>query len=395
MTTPNHTIRIFPKHYVGFTDNRYPGDVVPFAFMTHYEDNAAGRKRQAQVDNWSRGKMTSVIIDNKPMIGFRISRGLRRLGWNHHATSVRIEDPRGFEVDISVSNMMMLTDNNLLENGEILRECVWGRDGGANVLLPVNSSPYVAATVNTERMTTTVNSRTVALGDTVLLKNGLQGRYLGSMYPWRIVHGSSAYRQPYQFTLEQHDKKYHMVQIKREDGSFSYTGFASLGASSIVESNPMTVQEVNELMASSATESTFNIPKIYSPKMFTSHPGVLQDITFEPLDIVARRQAFQDGSLKDRSGVFYGKHKLTGKMYRFYNNNLEAITSANGGRRYLNNVGYVTGPEFHGEEMTIDTNNGITMANTDTTMDEDDCEYFLLTYNLYIPKIDQTVSIRG
>jgi hypothetical protein len=379
---------------VGFTDTRYEGDVVPFAYMTHYEDNAAGRKRQAQVDGWSRGKMKSVIIENKPMIGFRVSRGLRRLGWSHHATSVRIEDPRGFEVDISVSNMMMLTDNNLLENGEILRECVWGRDGGMNVLLPVNSQPYLQATENTERMASTVNSRSVQLGDTVLLKNGTQGRYLGSMYPWRSVQGNSAYRQPYTLSFEQHDKKYHMVQIKRDDGSYAYSGYASLGASSIVSSDPLTVQEVNDLMGEAvAKASSINIPKVYSPKMFTSHPGELKDITFEPLDLEARRQAYQSGQINDRYGMFYGKHKLNGKIYRFYNNNLEAHTPNS--RRYMNNIGYVTGPEFYGEEMEIRADNVLVLAKTDTKLDEDECEYFMLKFNVYVEKLDQTVSITG
>lgn len=393
MNYTNHTIRIFPKHYVGFTDARYEGDVVPFAYMTHYEDNAAGRKRQAQVDGWSRGKMNTVIIENKPMIGFRVSRGLRRLGWAHHATSVRIEDPRGFEVDISVSNMMMLTDNNLLENGEILRECVWGRDGGMNVLLPVNSQPYLDATVNTERMASTVNSRSVQLGDVVLLKSGVQGRYLGSMYPWKQEQSNSAYKQPYNLTFKQHDKKYHMVQVKLDNGAFSYQGYASLGASSIVNSDdPLTPQQVNDLMAEAVAKAlSISIPRIYSPKMFTTHPGVLKDITFEPLDIDQRRQDFQAGKLRNRFGIFYGKHKLTGKLYRFYDSNLDAGSN---GQRYMSNIGYVTGPEFYGEEFEIN-NNVITMCKVDTKMDEDECEYFMLNFNIHVEKLKQDISITG
>lgn len=389
MTQPNHTIRIFPQHYVGFTDYRYEGDVVPFAYMTHYEDNAAGRKRQAQVDGWSRGKMKSVIIENKPMIGFRVSRGLRRLGWSHHATSVRIEDPRGFEVDISVSNMMMLTDNNLLENGEILRECVWGRDGGMNVLLPVNSQPYLQATENTERMASHVNSRTVQLGDAVLLKNGLKGRYMGSMFPWRQDQSNSAYKQPYNLTLVQHEKKYHMVQIKNDDGSFSYNGYAALGASSVLASDPLTTQEVNEIMADALVNAaSVNIPKVYSPKILASHAGVLESITLEPMDIEERRAAYNGGTLKARYGMFYGKHKLTGKLYRFQDNNLDA----NHGRRYMNNIGYVNGPEFYGEEFEI---NGDTlrMSRNDTKLDPDDCEYFSLQYNVKIEKLNQVISV--
>jgi hypothetical protein len=392
MTQANHTIRIFPKHYVGFTDSQYDGDVVPFAFMTHYEDNAAGRKRQAQVDSWSRGKMNSTIIDNTPMIGFRVSRGLRRLGWTHHATSVRIEDPRGFEVDISVSNMMMLTDNNLLENGEILRECVWGRDGGMNVLLPVNSSPYLAATVNTERMASTVNSRSVALGDTVLLKNGQQGRYLGSMYPWRSTQSGSAYRQPYTITCEQHDKKYHMVQVPLDNGAFHYYGYASLGASSVISSDPLTVQEVNEMMAEAVSKtSAITIPKIYSPKIFTSHPATITSVEMQELDIEERKQNIQSGKFSVRYGYFYGKNKITGRTYRFPDDNLQVQLQ---GQRYISGLGYVSGSEIYGEEITINKES-LTFTRSEDKMDIDDCEYFMLKYNLKIDKIDMELSIVG
>src|SRR5476651_207200 len=95
------SIKIPEKVYVGFQGRRSQ-DEVPLGFMTPYTDDAAGLKRRDTVDRWAAGygrekTFNSVMLENKPMVGFKIGRAIRRSGgWNGSGASyIRIEDPRG------------------------------------------------------------------------------------------------------------------------------------------------------------------------------------------------------------------------------------------------------------------------------------------------------------
>jgi hypothetical protein len=182
-------IKISKKVYVGFQGRRTE-DEVPLGFMTPYGEDDAGVKRRATVDNWARNHygnsktFNSVTIDNKPMIGFKIGRSVQRSsGWNGSgATYFRIEDPRGFELEITVENLVMISSICIIERGEIMQECVWGREGQRNILIPTNSEPFANA-VEMPDDDEKVDMKTLKKGDRVRLASGQYGIWLGTMAP--------------------------------------------------------------------------------------------------------------------------------------------------------------------------------------------------------------------
>ncbi len=185
------TIKIPEKVYVGFQGRRSE-DEVPLGFMTPYTTDAAGDKRRDTVDKWAKCRyhnnektFNSVTLDNKPMIGFKVGRSIRRSGgWNGSGASyVRVEDPRGFELEIMIENLVMCMGDNLFDNGEIVQECVWGRDGNRNILLPTNSEPFNDSVQTKAKLDTVVSLRLVKPGDEIALVTGETGIYLGSMFP--------------------------------------------------------------------------------------------------------------------------------------------------------------------------------------------------------------------
>lgn len=191
-------IKIFPKVYVGFQGRRGQ-DEVPLGFLTPHTDDAAGQKRRDTVDNWARGyghskTFNSVELDNEPMIGFEVGRSIRRSGgWNGSGASyVRVKDPRGFELEITIENLVMIMTGNLIDNGEIMTECVWGRDGNRNILLPTNSEPYRASKQMAKSLSEVISLKEVKPGDTIKLLDGTEGVYLGGMH---ALYKESYYRR--------------------------------------------------------------------------------------------------------------------------------------------------------------------------------------------------------
>lgn len=321
----NRTIKIPTKVYVGF-QNRPSSDDVPLGFMTPWGEDEAAKKRIATVNNWARGygnttPIEPVTLNNIPMTGFRISRAVRRSGgWgSSNATFVRVEDPRGFELEISVQNLLMLMDNNITQDAEIIQECIWGRDGGNNILLAVNSQPYLDATENTRRSASKVSAREVKPGFEVTVENGDRGFYYGIVNAVLKKDGN----------LHLSEKRYHLMRIRNSAGQLgNFSLYKSCPKFSYVHStNAMTPAEVEQFVSSEATtvkiETAFHdwrspLPPVVSvvTKGFEIVSRTTEDTTVEALRELIKdknygRFSFQD----DLSLVTY---RLGEDTYRLY-----------------------------------------------------------------------------
>jgi len=125
------------------------------SYMTYYEDNAAFLKRKATGLHWASDRRydytkqeyvgtetgDGVIIDNVPTSGIYIGSGVSR--WITSNKLFRVNDPRGFTVEVPTDNIATLLHLTTVAKGIIQEDCVWARDGGNHILLPVNSEPYL------------------------------------------------------------------------------------------------------------------------------------------------------------------------------------------------------------------------------------------------------------
>ena len=76
----------------------------------------------------------------------------------------------------------------MVDKGEIIDQCVWGRYGANNILLSTATEEYKAAVKNTEVASKSALWADVKLGDTVVLQNNIRGIWLGRMHP--LLNGS-------------------------------------------------------------------------------------------------------------------------------------------------------------------------------------------------------------
>lgn len=123
-----------------------------------------------------------IEFDNVPTEGFVLNKkaGGYSTAWNHRATYCRVYDPRGFEFEISISNLLYILDNTNSEVGKGLSgSFVYGWDGKDLVLIPENAPEYKEMIAFTQLQSKKVSSKDLIIGATYKHKNNEELIYLG------------------------------------------------------------------------------------------------------------------------------------------------------------------------------------------------------------------------
>lgn len=246
----NKDVKFPSHHYVGF-QSRPTQDNVPLGFMTPDGTDAAAKKRKESVDKWATPyhygnqpkpeTVPSVTYENKPMVGFKLSREVRRYAsFGNGNVKWRIEDPRGFELEISSANFAQVLMLCTMERGEIQEQLIWGRLGSENVLVPVDSDAYRAAQINTARVAKKVKPSEVKLGDKVIMQNGDEGVFYGYFF---LAHASYSYRG-----INQNfgDKKRFLFKVTSGHGTGEWRSVATPKISEVEEGDGVLTQEAAE-----------------------------------------------------------------------------------------------------------------------------------------------------
>jgi hypothetical protein len=253
---PKENVKIPTKHYVGLL--KRTGDGLPLGFMTPWGEDAAAARRMQTVDNWARSanKLEPMVIDNLPMSGFKLTASIRTTnygGYDHW----RVEDPRGFELEISGGNLAQLISVGTVDRGEFIDECVWARHGSSNVLLSTATEEYKDAVENTRVAGLKTQWKDVRLGNRIVLQNNTRGVWLGKMYCVSRGYNHSSDHSVGSNELESTAKPVHVIYTTDTSGSKSRTMYliANPKLSYIEEHDIITAADaetqVNALLADS------------------------------------------------------------------------------------------------------------------------------------------------
>ena len=177
-------ITYFPKQlYVG-RKVEHDGDILGFA--TPDGTDSAALKRKETVDRWS-GKnqdyyyvknpeldkrLPAIEIENTPITGFKFDHSVTRYETSNKW--FRINDPRGFQLEITAHNLSQLLQTQDVLKGEFQGEYLWGRIGAINHLVHVSDERYLTFLKPPER-------KKLEVGDDVE-SPGVSGRYMGTFY---------------------------------------------------------------------------------------------------------------------------------------------------------------------------------------------------------------------
>lgn len=168
------------KLFVGASRN-LGNSAHPLMNFTAWGTDAGSKSRMQTVQNNS---SQTWCMENTPQYGVRVA----GTSWRDE---IRLEDPRGFSVNVRSDAVLHMLQDCAVVNGVIQAACVWARTNGQNVLLVVGSENHTLAQLQTRLANSRVQLKQVRLGDWITLTNGTQGVYLGKYH--RMIYESSTW----------------------------------------------------------------------------------------------------------------------------------------------------------------------------------------------------------
>lgn len=160
------------------------------AYVIYFDDKNVLRK-ETSWEGWRDKKIPFIDLENKPTNGFVLNKGLQRD--NYHFGSgrsvIRIHDPREFEFEITVDNLVGILMNYDMSKKDIQGECVFAWSGKDLVLLPVNSVEYQSSQQFTKKQAKNLSTKELVKGRLYSQKkNDKPLRYLG-YFEWFELDG--------------------------------------------------------------------------------------------------------------------------------------------------------------------------------------------------------------
>ena len=131
------------KINVGF-QNRNDTYTGKLAYVIYFDEKGKLRK-ETSWNGWRDKEIPNEIYDNEPTEGFVLNKkvGGNNYSWNPRQTYTRVYDPRGFEFEITIPNLLWILENcNCIKGKGLEGQFVYGWDGKELVLVPVESPDY-------------------------------------------------------------------------------------------------------------------------------------------------------------------------------------------------------------------------------------------------------------
>lgn len=158
------------------------------AYIIYFDEKGVLRK-ETSWNSWRDKKIDNEIHENVPSSGFVLNKkaGGYSTGWNHRQTYVRVYDPRGFEFEITVPNLLYILENATSTKGKGLEgDFVYGWDGKDLVLIPTESPDYkeIIEYNSVVHNQLKLKGKDLKLGTTYLTKDNEEWIYLGRFDVW-------------------------------------------------------------------------------------------------------------------------------------------------------------------------------------------------------------------
>jgi len=147
-----------------------------------YVDEKGVTRKAASWNSWRDSKIEPQDFDNVPTSGFVLNKkvGGYSGGWNPRMAWIRVFDPRGFEFEITVQNLLYILEECSSIKGKGLEgEFVYAWDKADLVLLPVSSQEYQSCCEFTKLKTMKLKRKDMVPGCIYMSKNLEQHLYLG------------------------------------------------------------------------------------------------------------------------------------------------------------------------------------------------------------------------
>lgn len=159
-------------------ENTYTGKL---AYIVYTDEKGVIRK-ETSWKGWCKHFLGE--FKNTPTSGFVLNKGVggqrESYGWNTRNEYIRVYDPRGWEFEISVANLLFILQECTSTKGKGLEgEFVYSWDGKELVLIPTSCEDYKECLTFTENKSKKVSKADVRVGNWCTFKDGEKKIYLG------------------------------------------------------------------------------------------------------------------------------------------------------------------------------------------------------------------------
>lgn len=179
-STANSSLFIPTKIKVGF-QSRTDTYTNQLAYIIYFDHKGTLRKERSW-QAWRDAKINPQEFDNKPTEGFVLNKdvGGYKTSWNFRKAHIRVYDPRGFEFEIDLPNLLFILSRCNCSRGKGLEgKFVYAWDGTELVLLPADSEDYKQSETYTSLQSQSISRTDLSPGSNYLTKEGKTLSYLG------------------------------------------------------------------------------------------------------------------------------------------------------------------------------------------------------------------------
>lgn len=153
------------------------------AYVIYYDEKGKLRK-ETSWNGWRDKNIPNNEYDNIPTEGFVLNKkaGDYSTGWDHRHAYCRVYDPRGFEFEITIENLLYILENaNCIKGKGLEGEFVYGWDGKDLVLMPVESPDYkeISEFNKIVHNNECIKAKDLIIGATYLTKDNENWIYMG------------------------------------------------------------------------------------------------------------------------------------------------------------------------------------------------------------------------
>lgn len=180
-----------------------------------YTDEKGVLRKQASWDSWRNKDIEPNTFDNVPTTGFVLNKkvGDTQSHWNFRQAYCRVYDPRGFEFEITIENLLYILENtNSIVGKGLEGSFVYGWSGKDLVLIPTSSPDYKEIVNYTEAMFSedVITGKDLVIGATYKGKDGYLYIYLGKYETWTTPY-------PYNDEVKNEGKQFWFATFKDTD----------------------------------------------------------------------------------------------------------------------------------------------------------------------------------
>lgn len=179
----NDTLFIPTKLKVGYK-TRQDTYTNKLAYVIYYDQKNKLRK-QTSWENWRDKTIDTDDFENVPTSGFVLNKNVGGVksgyhSWDTRMEKVRVYDPRGFEFEIGIPNMLFLLQECTSTKGKGLEgEFVYAWSGPELILLPIDSQEYRDSNAFTTLQHQKIGKSEMVPGKTYTFKDKDEAIYLG------------------------------------------------------------------------------------------------------------------------------------------------------------------------------------------------------------------------